>query len=348
MNIFTCAKNTTSSGGGVADVAVNVHENLFNFTHRNYLLNGENFNTLSSIDSPECRVSFLNLVSKGDVVHLHGLWDPFLFRIFLISKLKGAKIVISPHGMLESEALKSSRIKKKIAWFFFQKLMIKFTDLIIVNSEREKENSKKLIKNLNKVVIPNGVNPELGIYDSIRNNPYILFLSRLDPIKGLPVLLEAWARVKNKKSYELVICGDGGGDYVSFLNGLIKKYDLAENTFMLGNVSGKYKWSILKNSNFFILPSYSENFGIAVAEALYSGVPVIVSNNTPWLNLEELGIGWNIDVDVECIRLALENAINISTAELAKFKSQAKQYSNNKFDWNNIASCYFREYSGLL
>lgn len=348
MNIFTCATNTSKSGGGVADVANNIYEKLFNLTNNNYLVNKENHSGSIFSYSSNGNFSFSSLVSKNDIVHLHGLWGLFLLKIFIISKLKGARIVLSPHGMLEKEALKSSKIKKKVAWILYQRFIVRKSDLIIVNSERERNNCKSFFDGLSVVVIPNGVNPMFGEYDNSRSKPYILFLSRLDPIKGLPILFEAWAKIQNKRNFELVICGNGDKQYVTFLKGLISKLNLAENTFMLGSVSGEYKWSIIQNANCFILPSYSENFGIAVAEALYSGIPVVVSNNTPWNNLADLGIGWNVDVDVDNIKLVLEDVINMSFLDLISMKKQAKIYSSNKFNWDDICLLYFSNYSDLL
>ena len=96
---------------------------------------------------------------KPDIVHIHGCWRPILLIVFLIAKIKGIKITISPHGMLDPYSMNQKKIKKLIAWHLYQKYIFVHSDLIIVNSNLEKKNFFKKIKVLKLVnVIPHGTN----------------------------------------------------------------------------------------------------------------------------------------------------------------------------------------------
>ena len=83
---------------------------------------------------------------KPQIIHIHGCWRPKLFIVFLLAKIASIKIVISPHGMIDPYSFSQKKIKKFFAWFFYQKYIFKFSNLIIVNSKLEKKNLIKKLK----------------------------------------------------------------------------------------------------------------------------------------------------------------------------------------------------------
>ena len=112
------------------------------------------------MDKVEYSNNFINFIlSKPDILHIHGCWKIRLLIFFLLAKVMGVKVIISPHGMIDQNSLNQKKnLKKKIALFLYQKLIFKNSDLIIVNSKFEKKNFLKQITGIRKIkIISHGV-----------------------------------------------------------------------------------------------------------------------------------------------------------------------------------------------
>ena len=105
----------------------------------------------------------------------------------------------------------------------------------------------------------------------------------------------------------------------------------------LGEVRGEKKIELLNSADCFVLPTYSENFGIVIAESLASGVPVITTKNAPWQLLEENNCGWWVDASVDALREALNEALNLSKPELKTMGHIGKTIMREKFSWERIS-----------
>ena len=140
------------------------------------------------------------------------------------------------------------------------------------------------------VLIPNAIETPPDIANNVRghfrrrhpeleNRPIVLFLSRLDPKKGLDLLLPAFADVvKEYPRAALVIAGNGEPAFVEALKRKATRMGIAREIVWTEFLSGDDKWAALADADIFVLPSYSENFGIAVVESLVCGVPVVISD----------------------------------------------------------------------
>ena len=188
--------------------------------------------------------------------------------------------------MLEKWALKQSYIKKKFFIFLVEKYHLKLARYLRATSDLEAKNLMSLgFKNI--VTIPNAIKiPNLNkVKFKNKKHKRLLFLSRLHPKKGIVELLEAWANIQNKYSdWELVICGYDQDNYKKQINKKINQLKL-KRVIIKNFVTGKDKENLYKSSDLFILLSHSENFGLAIAEALSFFVPVITTTNTPGKSL---------------------------------------------------------------
>ncbi len=138
-----------------------------------------------------------------------------------------------------------------------------------------------------------------------------LFLSRVHPQKGLPMLIKAWATVQ-PENWELVIAGPDEDGHRIELAAMIRQAGLEEDVRFVGPVSDADKWPLYRSADLLVLPTHSENFGLVIAEALAAEVSVITTKGGPWEHLETYGCGGWADVNVEALATSLGQAIALS------------------------------------
>jgi glycosyltransferase involved in cell wall biosynthesis len=217
-----------------------------------------------------------------DIIHLHGLWNFTLFAIFKLGLTDKAMLTV--HGCLNPYTFKGKTLKRALFTFSFQKKCLQKLKAIHVFHEKEKQYVKKYIGKSSSTIqiIPNGI--ELKQVSEQKNRRFetkkILFLSRLDPIKGLDLLLPAFKTVLAKiPEAQLQIAGPDFG-MLTFVEKFILDNSLQNSLHYLGVLTGTEKEKALSDANAFVLTSYSEGFSIAVLEALNEGIPVLVSEET--------------------------------------------------------------------
>lgn len=284
----------------------------------------------------------------SSVVHIHGLWTPFEWQAVRESRRRGALIVMSPHGSLEPWAFDHKRTKKRIAWWLYQKHILQMADLLLVNSDQEARRLRELGLVPPVAVIPNGVDLE-GIPTDLatrEREKTILFFSRIDPKKGVPDLIDAWRSLTAHHGHSLKICGHGDAAYMAEIRARIEQTGLA-NVSLVAPVFGSERWTLFSRASIYVLPSYSENFGITVAEALIAGLPVITTKSTPWGALATEGIGWIVGNDVAELASALRSAIELDSAALQRMRQKAMSYADQKFSWDAIALQYVDTYNWI-
>ncbi|SIR14689.1 Glycosyl transferases group 1 [Rhizobium sp. RU33A] len=221
-------------------------------------------------------------------------------------------------------------------------------DLLVVNSEQESARLRELGLTPPIAIIPNGVDLQ-GFSAELANKKRertILFFSRIDPKKGIPDLLAAWQSLSDHKGYRLHICGHGEAAYVAGIQKQIESLGLA-NVVLLPPVFGPRRWDVFASASVYVLPSYSENFGITVAEALSAGLPVITTRATPWSSLPGEGVGWIIGNDVAELASALRAAMDVEPVALSRMRLKAMEYAGRRFGWDAIARQYIETYNWI-
>lgn len=288
---------------------------------------------------------------KPDVVHINGIWDPQNFLFQQAAKSLNIKVVISPHGMLEPYILKRHSYKKKLALILYQKKAITTADFLLTTATSELENMRRLGFKKPAGIIPNGLDiSEVKEKNPIEaENPFlnILFLSRIHPKKGIELLIESVSRLKDQ-NFNVIIAGEGDQKYIEFLVNLSAKKELEHKIRFLGGVYGQDKWDLYEQANLFVLPTYSENFGIVIIEALAAGVPVITTKGTPWQELETFNCGWWIDLNVVNLCNALNHAINTSREELKSMGKRGRKLVEDKYDNKVLAKEMVELYNSVI
>ncbi|WP_017364165.1 glycosyltransferase [Methylococcus capsulatus] len=278
------------------------------------------------------------------VIHDHGLWLESDIAAARAAHQAGLPLVVSPHGMLEPWALSHRAGKKRLAWRLYQERLLRAARLIHVTAAAERESVTALLPGTPTRVVPLGVAPSAAV--SSCDGKTALFLSRIHPVKGLDLLLAAWARAM-PADWRLRIAGPDEGGHAQVVAGQIRALGLEDRVELSGPLYGEDKARALAESALFVLPSRSENFGLVVAEALMAGVPVITTRATPWLDLPMRGCGWTVAPDVEALADGLREASRLSAERRRAMGRAGRAWMLADFTWDAYGQRLARLYEEL-
>ena len=300
------------------------------------------------LSSKKFKSGLKNIVKNGDIIHNHGLWRMPNIYPLSTKKDKDIKIIVSPRGSLSQAALSISKYKKYIfSNFFQQNELLKKCDGFHATSIKEKDEIRKLGYKQPIAIIPNGIDMPSRTKSSFNQKKIkYLFLGRIQPIKGLDLLIRTWAKIDNK-NISLDICGYSEDlNYYKSLKDLTNKLNIKNITFS-ESVSGESKKQKFIENDIFILPSKSENFGLVVAEAMSYGMPVIVSENTPWQVIEDKECGWIVKLNEQSLLSTINLVKDLNSATLKEMGDRGRLLVENKYSWNKLNTKYYQYYNWL-
>jgi glycosyltransferase involved in cell wall biosynthesis len=282
----------------------------------------------------------LREAESPDIYHLHGAWLRAMYYGADEARRRQRPYVLELMGMYEPWGLRQKWLQKRVARWWFQDRILRDAACLHVNSNQEAEYVRKLGFESPVAVIPVGVDLKIiemlkaetlklendsTLPQELQGHPFILYLSRLHPKKGLDLLIRAWSKVQSGKGsapgatpsalrasdWRLVIAGSGAQPYVDECRHLATQLGIARECLWLGHVDELQKSWLFANTSCYVLPTSSENFGNTVAEALAHGTPVITTVHTPWADLKKHGCGWVVGNTEEELIPALQEAINM-------------------------------------
>ena len=280
-----------------------------------------------------------------DLLHDNGIWLPHNHRLAALAEKRGIPRVVSTRGMLEPWALSHKKFKKKLAWRLYQEFDLKQARCHITSGETEARNLKQFALGVPVVTIPNAVDIPEDLAKLRQGSPRAaanprvntaLFLGRIYPIKGLPTLIEAWARVQ-PEGWRLCISGPDEAGHQKQVEKAVSVAGLGDEVSFTGPVDPELKTSAFLNADLFVLPSHSESFGMVVAEALAHGLPVLTTTATPWAILREKNCGWWVDPTVDGIVEALHQATRLDPEVLRAMGARGRELAAAEFSWRRIA-----------
>ncbi|GIU70082.1 MAG: hypothetical protein KatS3mg002_1318 [Candidatus Woesearchaeota archaeon] len=284
------------------------------------------------------------------MIYINGIFSKnFSIKPLIVAKKLNVKTIIAPRGMLGAGALAIKPIRKKIFLKTFNFFNLYKNVAWHATDQTEKNEINHHIKNLSKVfIIPNmPVKPKLYILDSKNKNENklkLVYISRVSKKKNLNFILEILYEEKFLKNIELDIWGPIEDEtYFNLSKRLIAKI----NKESLNKVSykGNLKWneieSCLMNYDFFILPTLHENFGHSIFESIAVGVPVLISDNTPWSNLQRIKIGWDLNLNnrADWIKVLLY-ALKMKDEEYKLYAKNCINFANNWLNNQNLMDKY--------
>ena len=286
-----------------------------------------------------------------DLIHDHGVWLPSNHLSAKLARHNHVPRVVSPRGMLEPWCLQHHRYRKHFAWKLYQRRDLQSCTALHATSEEEAAQFRRLGLKQRIILFPNGVSLP-GLHDpqpletrSMRRE--IVFLSRIHPKKGLLNLIEAWKRVA-RNEWLLRIVGSDESGHRREIEAAITQNALADTVVVNDPVYSHKKWDLLHNADLVILPSFSENFGIVVAEALAVGTPVITTTGTPWENVLTERCGWYVEPNVQSLSVALQDAMDKSQCELKDMGERGGRWMRREYAWGDIGKNMLGAYEWLL
>lgn len=305
---------------------------------------------------PSFSLKFLSCIKQeskhADLIYLAGTFDFYSIAVYLTK----TPYILSLRGIFMEEVFKRQplikRIKKKIFMWLIGEKILKNAIKIHCKTNEEKNYFLKYFPELkNKViVIPNGTKIHEYRLDEYKNSDaksrelidrkIVLFLGRINWIKGLDILVHGFSKLRREReNIQLIIAGKDDGDgYERIVRKWIREYDIEESVTFTGFVTGERKMELFRKADVFIQPSYSENFGMSIIEAMNCGVPVIVSNKVGIVReIEEWRAGILIEPTVEGVYSGLKTWLNMEEDELKEITKRAKRMVSELYDIEKVA-----------
>lgn len=278
------------------------------------------------------------------LLHTHNLWMMPNVYPSEVAKKHNLPLVISPRGTFSDYAFGSGSIVKRVFWPLVQGPALAVATCFHATAATELADIRRHGFRQPIAVIPNGV--DIYPYDRpLRcEQRTLLYVGRLHQEKGLRLLLHAWQAIFERfPDWQLRIVGPDIGGHLSELTLLAASLRLRRVAFD-GPLYGADKHKAYSAADAFILASPSENFGVAVAEALASGTPAIVTSGAPWEGLIREDAGWWVDHSVDAVAGALEQALDCSPDDLARRGQCGRDWMVREFSWalvgKKMGACY--------
>lgn len=251
-----------------------------------------------------------------DLVHIHALFSFSSTIAAWAARRAGVPYVIRPLGTLAPYGMTRRRPwLKRLSLLLVEGPILRRAAAVHFTSVMERDEAVALGLRLRQAVIPLAVLPLPAVgpgeldsrFPQLRGRSWVLFLSRLAPKKNVEALLRAVATCRMEfPEQRWLIAGDGDPAYVASLHALATDLGVADVVVWAGHLEGAEKSAALSGADLYVLPSYSENFGIAAAEALIAGLPLVLGKGVALAGLvEQNGAGRSVEPVPEAIAAAM-------------------------------------------
>ncbi len=269
---------------------------------------------------------------EPDIVHNHTPWTWWSHQIHVWTRKRGILLVQSTHGSYSPWAMAHKRWKKFLPWYCYQKNDLARAVLLHATAYLETEQLRALGFTNPIVEVPLGTDLPQRMADFTNPEKVLLFVGRIYPVKGLDLLIRAWGQI-DTTGWKLRLVGPDQEEYLQTLRGLCR----SPNVEFVGSLYGVDLERAYLSSRALVLPSYTENFGGVVVDALSYGIPVLTSENTPWNFLQERGSGWHFPTEVNMLVARLKRLISTSDEELMVMGRRGRRIVETDYVWSELA-----------
>jgi glycosyltransferase involved in cell wall biosynthesis len=299
-------------------------------------------------------------IAEFDVVHIHALFSFSSTAAARMARRKGVPYVIRPLGVLNRWGLENRRrIVKRLSLRWMERRILRDAAAIHFTAEPEQREAAEAVGNVVAgksfvIPIPLEVKEEgnktnfLQKFPAAAGKEVILFLSRLDQKKGLELLLRAFAWVKrDEPNAFLVVAGDGDGRYVESLRAEADRLGIATDMVWTGFLGPREKANAYAAASLFVLPSYSENFGIAAAEAMAAGVALVVSDRVALSeSVKKAEAGTVVSCETEDLAKAIQQLLR-SSALRNRYAANARMLVESQFASQAVGNALLSLYKNI-
>jgi glycosyltransferase involved in cell wall biosynthesis len=292
-------------------------------------------------------------VSEYDVVHIHALFSFTSTVAAWAARARGVPYIIRPLGTLSAYGMHARRsLLKRFSVALIEKDMLRNAAAVHFTSDVERREAEELGLKFRSVVVPLGVEPPVFSAEApavavfhatlahlqLSNRRLILFLSRLDPKKNIEALIDAIASSPMLRAQSaLVIAGSGSSSYVDELKARSADRGIADLVVWLGHVEGDAKAAALSVADVFVLPSFSENFGIAAVEALFAGLPCVLAEGVAIAeDVARAGAGIVVPPNAPEVARALEDLLD-DEAQRRSMAKRARTFAEDAYSSHVMA-----------
>jgi glycosyltransferase involved in cell wall biosynthesis len=292
-------------------------------------------------------------LTKFSIVHIHEMWHYLQFAAANKAMKLGIPYLVSPHGELDNWRISQKSIRKRIFGAVFQKKMLHNASQILALTKFEQKSIENFAGPTNNItIIPNTITELVnlnGVGEIHANKKYILFLGRIQKVKGCLELLLGYSQWQANSIYDLVFAGPKEEErYYAELTKQVNQLKLQGKVHFVGLVSGAKKSAWLKNASLFVLPSFSEGFPVAVLEAFQAECPVLISVNTGINDLvEENSAGLICEPTPDSIKKGLEAFEKLSENEVEAMVENAGNLIKSNFSVDRVMERYALMYTNF-
>lgn len=293
---------------------------------------------------------FEDVAKDYDVVHTHCQWMFPIWWAGHVAKKLGKRLYLMPRGSFAPARLQEAAWKKRLVGGLDRHYARQAT-AVWATAESEAAEVRAYVPGVKTEVFPIGLALGRAEGQQVKvkgegEARTLLYFSRISPIKGLDLLAEAWARLCREVEVEggggdrwkLLLVGPDDRGYRAEIEKVFTEKCPAGSFEFRGPVFGAEKRELLARADAFVLPTRNENWGIAVAEAMASGLPCIVTKGAPWSCLASSHAGWWCEVSVEGLEGALRELMALSDAECVAMGANGRKWVEENLDWAKIGA----------
>lgn len=347
---------TNDDGIGLLDVELNKKVDFGNVPVRFFGRYSPNINAAREFAySRDFKCWIKQHIHDYDLVHVHAVFSFCCSYTMALARKTKTPYIVRPIGQLQKWSLAQTAIKKRIYLKLIERKNIESASAIQFTATSEKLEAEQLFT-INSHVIPLGIKPtqpstwsKQQLFDRLKTNDSklnILYISRLHEKKGLEMLMLAFRDLDIDA--RLWIAGDGENTYRQYLSQYAHQLGISERCCFIGHVDGEYKNALLQHADLFALTSYSENFGIAVLEAMSAGLAPLITRGVALSEIvEDNALGFVCEPDENEIRDKLVFALK-NKETLKKTGQLAATYTHASYSWEEISARIKRLYVSVI
>ena len=304
------------------------------------------------------------LVTAQDIVHIHGIWQFPGWAAASAARRAGVPYMITPHGSLQPARLRKSRLKKRVSAVLADRAILNQASCLHATAPDEADAFRLFGYRGPIAMIPNGITqagpitPDRGEmlvagfrreFPETQGRRLLLFLSRIEPIKGATTLARSWAACAGEfPEWHLVVVGPDERSHLQEVLAILRDGDVLHRTTITGPLYGDRKTSAYLASELFVLPTISENFGLVIGEALSHRLPVITTTGAPWPGIVEHDCGWWIAPSQRELTATLREALSQPREALDARGKRGAAWITTDFTWEAESRLLLQSYEWLL